>query len=79
MAEDQDHRLAVAAEVHGHPLVAAAEVQEAGDTADRLLISFNIKAKAWYILPGLCFSAGAETSFLIELPVFFKHIDSSDL
>jgi hypothetical protein len=36
----------VVAEVHGHPLVAAAaEVQEAGATADRSLIYFNIKAK----------------------------------
>lgn len=41
------HPLAVVAEVHGHPLVVAAEVQEAGATADRLLIYFNIKAKTW--------------------------------
>jgi hypothetical protein len=57
MVEDHGHTLvvvevhtrplAVAAEVHGHPLVVAAEVQEAA-TADRSLISFNIKTKAWY-------------------------------
>jgi hypothetical protein len=47
VVEVRTHPLAVVAEVHGHPLVVAAEVQEAGATADRLLIYFNIKAKTW--------------------------------
>jgi hypothetical protein len=47
VVEVRTHPPVVVAEVHGHPLAVAAEVQEAGDTADRSLISFYIKAKTW--------------------------------
>jgi hypothetical protein len=68
MVEDHGHTLVVV-EVHTRPLAVVAEVHG---------LPLVVAAEVQEVATGLCFSAGAETSFLIELPVFIKHIDSSD-